>query len=84
MIGMFITRTRSELDLLKEDQVFEFFEQEKLDYVILAAAKVGGIKASYTQPVEFLLQNLRIQNNIIEASWKHKVEKLFFLGSTCI
>jgi GDP-L-fucose synthase len=78
-----ITRNREEVNLRDERAVFEFFSQYKPEHVILSAAKVGGIKASYTHPVEFLLDNLRIQNNVIEAAWKHEVKKLLFLGSTC-
>ncbi|MBR2386954.1 GDP-L-fucose synthase, partial [bacterium] len=61
-----------------------FFEKEKPDWVFLAAAKVGGIHANNTYPVDFMLNNLKIQNNIIEASFKNNVEKLLFLGSSCI
>lgn len=79
-----ITKARSELDLTCSNRVFDFFEQEKPDWVFLAAAKVGGIHANNTYPVDFLLDNLKIQNNIIEASYKFKVKKLLFLGSSCI
>ncbi len=79
-----ITKTRSELDLLDTKAVFEFFERERPQWVFLAAAKVGGIYANNTYPVEFLLDNLKIQNNIIEASYKSGAEKLLFLGSSCI
>jgi len=80
----FILKTREELDLMNTEQVFRFFEEEKPDWVFLAAAKVGGIYANNTYPVDFLLDNLKIQNNIIEASYKNNVEKLLFLGSSCI
>ena len=80
----FILKTRQELDLMNTEQVFKFFEEEKPDWVFLAAAKVGGIYANNTYPVDFLLDNLKIQNNIIEASYKNNVEKLLFLGSSCI
>ena len=80
----FILKTREELDLMNSEQVFRFFEEEKPDWVFLAAAKVGGICANNTYPVDFLLDNLKIQNNIIEASYKNNVEKLLFLGSSCI
>ncbi|HBG49421.1 MAG TPA: GDP-fucose synthetase [Cyanobacteria bacterium UBA9971] len=80
----FILKTREELDLMNSEQVFRFFEEEKPDWVFLAAAKVGGIYANNTYPVDFLLDNLKIQNNIIEASYKNNVEKLLFLGSSCI
>jgi GDP-L-fucose synthase len=79
-----LTRTRSELDLLNTSAVRHFFNQEKPDYVIDAAAKVGGIKANYDFPVEFLLENLQIQNNLIEASYQAAVSKFLFLGSSCI
>ncbi len=79
-----ITRTSKELDLTGTKAVFEFFEKEKPDWVFLAAAKVGGIHANNTYPVDFMLNNLKIQNNIIEASFKNNVKKLLFLGSSCI
>jgi GDP-L-fucose synthase len=80
----FVTRTSNELDLRDTNAVFEFFEDEKPQWVFLAAAKVGGIYANNTYPVDFLLDNMKIQNNIIEASFKNKVDKLLFLGSSCI
>lgn len=79
-----ITKDRSELELTDYAQVFDFFYKEKPDWVFLAAAKVGGICANMTYPVEFLLDNLRIQNNVIEASFRHDVAKLMFFGSSCI
>lgn len=79
-----VKRTHSELDLRDRNKVFEFFKEEKPDWVILSAAKVGGIYANDTYPVDFLLYNLQIQNNIIEASFEYKAEKLLFLGSSCI
>jgi len=79
-----LTRTRSELDLQQRETVFRFFEQERPQVVVVAAAKVGGIKANDDYPVEFLLENLKIQNNLIEASAEFGVEKLLFLGSSCI
>jgi GDP-L-fucose synthase len=79
-----LTRTRSELDLQQREAVFRFFEQERPQVVVVAAAKVGGIKANNDFPVEFLLQNLKIQNNLIEASAEFGVGKLLFLGSSCI
>jgi len=79
-----IIKSRLELELLNKDAVFQFMEQEKPDWVFLAAAKVGGIHANSTYPVEFLLENLNVQNNIIEASFKNNVKKLLFLGSSCI
>src|SRR2546430_13421211 len=79
-----ITRDRSRLDLANEIAVTKFFADEKPEIVILAAAKVGGIKANNDQPVEFLLENLRIQNNVIRAAHESNVRKLLFLGSSCI
>ena len=79
-----ITRTSRELDLREREPVREFFASERPDQVILAAAKVGGIHANATQQVEFLLHNMRIQNNVIEAAADHDVAKLLFLGSSCI
>lgn len=79
-----IRKTHSELDLRDREKVFEFFEKEKPEWVFLSAAKVGGIYANNTYPVDFLLYNLQIQNNTIEASYTYGVEKLMFLGSSCI
>ena len=79
-----ITRTSAELDLRDPRATLEFFEAERPEYVILSAARVGGIKASYLHPVEFLLENLQIQNSVIEAAHKTDVTKLLLLGSTCI
>lgn len=79
-----LRKTHSELDLRDRDKVFDFFEKERPEWVFLSAAKVGGIYANNTYPVDFLLYNLQIQNNIIEASYKYNVEKLMFLGSSCI
>ncbi|ANN62724.1 GDP-L-fucose synthase [Brachyspira hyodysenteriae] len=79
-----LRKTHSELDLRNREEVFNFFEQERPQWVFLSAAKVGGIYANNTYPVDFLLYNLQIQNNIIEASYKYNVEKLMFLGSSCI
>lgn len=79
-----VTRDRQQLDLLDTQQVQRFFAEERPDWVFLAAAKVGGIQANNTYPVEFLLENLKIQNNIIEAAYQSKVKKLLFLGSSCI
>jgi GDP-L-fucose synthase len=80
----FLLKTSSELDLKKTQQVDEFFETEKPDYVFLAAAKVGGIQANNSYRADFLYDNLMIQNNIIHASFINKVKKLLFLGSSCI
>lgn len=79
-----ITRDHSELDLCNQAQTYEFFEKEKPDYVILAAAKVGGIIANSTYPADFIYQNLMIACNIIDASYKSGVKKLLNLGSSCI
>ncbi len=79
-----IGRTIDELDLRSTDDVLEFFDENKPDYVFLAAAKVGGIVANNTYRADFIYDNLMIQNNIIHASYLHKVKKLLFLGSTCI
>ena len=79
-----VTRDRSQLDLRNEAAVDLFFEQEKPAIVIFAAAKVGGIKANNDQPVEFLLDNIQIQNNVIRAAHHAGVRKLLFLGSSCI
>jgi GDP-L-fucose synthase len=77
-------RDRSKLDLADESAVAKFFTEARPDIVILAAAKVGGIKANDEYPVEFLLENLRIQNNIIHSAYQTGVRKLLFLGSSCI
>jgi len=79
-----IHRTHKELDLLDSVAVANFFKTEKPDYVILAAAKVGGIVANNTYRADFIYENLQIQNNVIHQSYLHNVTKLLFLGSTCI
>ena len=79
-----IISTSSELDLRNQQQVTDFFEQKKPDYVFLAAAKVGGIAANITFRAEFLYDNLQIQNNIIHNAYLNNVKKLLFLGSSCI
>ncbi|MCE9532281.1 MAG: GDP-L-fucose synthase [Planctomycetes bacterium] len=79
-----VTRTRAELDLANADAVDDFFRRERPNAVILAAAKVGGIKANNDFPVDFLLGNLDIQSSVLKAAHKYKVEKLLFLGSSCI
>ena len=79
-----LTRTSTELDLRNQQQVADFFDVEKPDYVFLAAAKVGGIVANNTYRADFLYENLAIQNNIIHGSYLNKVKKLMFLGSSCI
>ena len=79
-----VTRTHSELDLTDARAVNAFFEAEKPEYVFLAAAKVGGILANDSYPADFLWENLAIELNVIDASHRHGVEKLLFLGSSCI
>jgi GDP-L-fucose synthase len=79
-----ITRSSKELDLRNEALVAKFFEEEKPQYVFLAAAKVGGIIANSTYPAEFIYDNLKIATNIIHQSYLHNVKKLLFLGSSCI
>ena len=79
-----ILRTHSELDLTNQDEVKDFFEKEKPEYVILAAAKVGGIIANNTYRADFIYENMMIQNNVIHQSYLSGVKKLLFLGSTCI
>ena len=76
--------TRQELDLTNSDAVESWFRDNKPDVVVLAAAKVGGILANSKFPADFLLDNLKIQNNVIEAAWRHGVRRLLFLGSSCI
>ncbi|SHG93905.1 GDP-L-fucose synthase family protein [Flavobacterium defluvii] len=80
----FILKTSSELDLRNQQAVADFFEKEKPKYVFLAAAKVGGIIANNTYKADFIYENLMIQNNIIHQSYLNKVDKLMFLGSSCI
>jgi GDP-L-fucose synthase len=79
-----IYRTSAELDLRSQKEVIDFFESEQPEYVFLAAAKVGGIVANNNYPADFIRDNLMIQTNIIDASYQFGVEKLLFLGSTCI
>ena len=79
-----LKRDRSQLGLTDESAVARFFADESPDIVVIAAAKVGGIKANNEYPVEFLLENLRIQNNIIRSAFEAGVRKLLFLGSSCI
>ena len=79
-----ICRTHKELDLTNQEAVRTFFEQERPEYVFLAAAKVGGIHANNTYPADFIYNNLMIQNNVIKAAHDFGVKKLLFLGSTCI
>ncbi|MDA9973079.1 GDP-L-fucose synthase [Candidatus Pelagibacter ubique] len=79
-----ITKNREELNLLNQQDVQNFFKNEKIDQVYLAAAKVGGIHANNTYPADFIYQNLTIQNNIIHSAFLNGVKKLLFLGSSCI
>jgi GDP-L-fucose synthase len=79
-----LMRTHKELDLTNQTQVQNFFKQEKPDYVILAAAKVGGIHANDTYPADFIYQNMMIEANVINSAYENKVKRLLFLGSTCI
>ena len=82
--GALLTASRSELDLLDPVAVGDWFAANKPDVVILAAAKVGGIHANATYPADFLLDNLKIQNHVIETAWRSGVRRLLFLGSSCI
>lgn len=79
-----LLRTRLEVDLTDFRQVLHLFEIERPEYVFLAAAKVGGIQANNIYRADFILENLKIQNNVIESAWKTGVKKLMFLGSSCI
>lgn len=80
----FILRDRTQLDLTSQNAVHSFFAKEEPEFVFLAAAKVGGIQANNTYPAEFLVDNLKIQTNVIEAAYRHGARKLLFLGSSCI
>ncbi|MPR34361.1 GDP-L-fucose synthase family protein [Salmonirosea aquatica] len=80
----FVVRTSAELDLREQSAVREFFDQERPEYVFLAAAKVGGIMANNIYRADFLLENLQIQNNVIDSAHRVGVQKLMFLGSSCI
>ena len=79
-----ISKDRSELDLLNQQDVQKFFEHEKIDQVYLAAAKVGGIHANNSYPADFIYQNLMVQTNVIHSAFVNGVKKLLFLGSSCI
>tara|TARA_B110000858_G_scaffold129269_1_gene147007 strand:- start:252 stop:1208 length:957 start_codon:yes stop_codon:yes gene_type:complete len=79
-----LMRTHKELDLTSQAQVQDFFKQERPDYVILAAAKVGGIYANNNYPADFIYQNIMIEANIVNSAYENKVKRLLFLGSTCI
>ena len=82
--GNIVTRTHSEMDLTDQKAVFDFFEKERPEYVVLAAAHVGGINANQTAPADFIYINSAIQCNVIGAAHEYKVKKLLFLGSSCI
>jgi len=82
--GKLLTPTSNELNLLNLEAIEKWFQDNNPDVVIIAAAKVGGILANSENPTEFILQNLKIQTNLIETSWKHNVKRLLFLGSSCI
>jgi len=79
-----LTPSSKQLNLLEKQTVLDFFTAEQPDYVVLAAAKVGGILSNMLQPADFIYQNLMIQTNVIEAAYRHHVKKLLFLGSSCI
>ena len=79
-----LMRTHKELDLTNQAQVQAFFKQEKPDYVILAAGKVGGIHANNTYPADFIYKNIMIEANVVNSAYENKVKRLLFLGSTCI
>jgi GDP-L-fucose synthase len=79
-----VTRTRAELELTDQAQVREFFRSEPIDQVYLAAAKVGGIHANNSYPAEFIYDNMMVQANVIHEAWRNGVQKLLFLGSSCI
>jgi GDP-L-fucose synthase len=82
--GNIITRSRSELDLVQQADVRDFFASERIDQVYMAAAKVGGIFANNTYPAEFIYQNLMVEANIIHEAWQAGVKRVLFLGSSCI
>ena len=82
--GALLTPNRHELDLLNYEEVNRWYGDYQPDVVVLAAAKVGGIYANDTYPADFLLENLKIQTNVIEGAWKAGVRRLLFLGSSCI
>ncbi len=82
--GKLLCPTRKELNLLNYQEVEEWFKKNKPTIVIIAAAKVGGIMANSTKPYEFIIENLKIQSNLIELSWINKVKRILFLGSSCI
>ena len=82
--GRILTPSRKELDLMNEVEVKSWFEIEKPEVVVLAAATVGGIDANKSRPAEFILENLKIQTNVIETAWQQGAKRLLFLGSSCI
>ena len=82
--GALLTPTRQELDLLDHAAVDSWMKMQRPDVVVLAAAKVGGIEANRSRPADFLLQNLRIETQVIEAAWRCRARRLLFLGSSCI
>ena len=82
--GLILNPNRKELDLFDTNAVNSWFKKNNPSVVILAAAKVGGIKANSSYSADFLLENLKIQNNVIEAAWRNNVKRLIFLGSSCI
>ena len=79
-----LMRSHKDLDLINQEQVHKFFEREKPDYVILAAAAVGGIQANNDYPADFIYQNMMIEANVIHSAYNNRVKRLLFLGSTCI
>jgi len=79
-----VTRTHAELDLKDQAQVRDFFKDEKIDEVYMAAAKVGGIHANNVYPAEFIYDNMMVQSNVVHEAWRNGVQKLLFLGSSCI
>ena len=79
-----LMRSHKDLDLINQEQVYKFFEREKPDYVILAAAAVGGIQANNDYPADFIYQNMMIEANVIHSAYNNRVKRLLFLGSTCI
>ena len=79
-----ITRTHSELNLCRQEDVEQFFEEEKPDYVFLAAAKVGGIIANSEALADFMYENVILEMNVIHSAWQNHCKKLLFLGSSCI
>ncbi|MDD5166990.1 MAG: NAD-dependent epimerase/dehydratase family protein, partial [Candidatus Omnitrophica bacterium] len=79
-----LLKSEAELDLREQDKTEKLFQEQRPDYVLLFAAKVGGIKANINYPVDFLYDNIMIEANIIQASYKYKIKKLLYLGSSCI